>query len=331
MGRDDAGPGRVATDDGRRGFQPTAGVTWRRHTTRMTRRSLLVLGLGSLLAACQQPTSPSRSGVSTPLAPLRTPEPKPTQTPSVGQQAGRPGHARPRAAEAGRHRRLGRRGRPAGPGPVRRHGRCRAGGLGRPDLPEPGDVRREHEDRAVPGRSVAGLGRPADLDLHAAPGRPVPRRQRVRGRGRQVLVRAGDGAATPPVQEPRSARSRRSSRRGSTRSSSRSRAPYAPFLATLAALRGSAIVPRRWMQGAGAAARTSAVGSGPFRIAEYVPGSHIRYVQAPRVLGEGAAVPRRGHAGDRPGRGAARRGAPLRPRQVRDGRRRRQRHSSSAT
>ena len=56
-------------------------------------------------------------------------------------------------------------------------------------------------------------------------------------------------------------------------------APHAPFLATLASLRGSAIVPHRWMQSAGARARTSAMGSGPFRIAEYVPGSQIRYVR----------------------------------------------------
>ena len=56
-------------------------------------------------------------------------------------------------------------------------------------------------------------------------------------------------------------------------------APYAPFLGTFAALRGSAMVPRRWMQGAGAAAKSSAVGSGPFKIAEYVPRSHIRYVR----------------------------------------------------
>ena len=56
-------------------------------------------------------------------------------------------------------------------------------------------------------------------------------------------------------------------------------APHAPLLALLASLRGSAIAPRRWMQSAGAAARTSAMGSGPFKIAEYVPGSHVRYVR----------------------------------------------------
>lgn len=53
--------------------------------------------------------------------------------------------------------------------------------------------------------------------------------------------------------------------------------PYAPFLATLAALRGSAIAPRAWLDGAGRAGPATAVGSGPFRVAEYVPGSHLTY------------------------------------------------------
>jgi peptide/nickel transport system substrate-binding protein len=55
--------------------------------------------------------------------------------------------------------------------------------------------------------------------------------------------------------------------------------PYAPFLATFAALNGSAIAPRRWLQGAGTATTTTTVGSGPFKIAEYVPGSHITYAR----------------------------------------------------
>jgi peptide/nickel transport system substrate-binding protein len=59
-------------------------------------------------------------------------------------------------------------------------------------------------------------------------------------------------------------------------------APYAPLLARLAGLRGgSAIAPRGWLQGAGATPETTAVGSGPFKIAEYVPSSHIRYVKHP--------------------------------------------------
>jgi peptide/nickel transport system substrate-binding protein len=58
-------------------------------------------------------------------------------------------------------------------------------------------------------------------------------------------------------------------------------APYAPLLASLAGLRRSAIAPRGWLQRAGGSLKTTAVGSGPFKIAEYVPGSHIRYVKHP--------------------------------------------------
>jgi peptide/nickel transport system substrate-binding protein len=54
--------------------------------------------------------------------------------------------------------------------------------------------------------------------------------------------------------------------------------PYAPLLATLAAMRGSAIGSRRWLARAGGATRTAAVGSGPFKIDEYVPNSHVHYV-----------------------------------------------------
>ncbi len=56
-------------------------------------------------------------------------------------------------------------------------------------------------------------------------------------------------------------------------------APHAPLLSTLAALRGSAIVPRRWA--ANAKLADDAVGTGPFRIEEYAPGSHMRYVRSP--------------------------------------------------
>jgi peptide/nickel transport system substrate-binding protein len=54
-------------------------------------------------------------------------------------------------------------------------------------------------------------------------------------------------------------------------------APYAPLLATLASLRGSAIAPRRWLARGTSATKLAAVGSGPFRIREYVPGSHVTY------------------------------------------------------
>ncbi|MCC7367223.1 MAG: ABC transporter substrate-binding protein [Chloroflexi bacterium] len=53
-------------------------------------------------------------------------------------------------------------------------------------------------------------------------------------------------------------------------------APYAPLLATLASLRGSAIAPRRWLSRA-PDTKLRAVGSGPYRIVAYVPGSHVAY------------------------------------------------------
>jgi len=55
--------------------------------------------------------------------------------------------------------------------------------------------------------------------------------------------------------------------------------PYAPLLATLASMRGSAIGSRRWLASARGATRTAAVGTGPFRIDEYLPNSHLRYVR----------------------------------------------------
>jgi len=58
--------------------------------------------------------------------------------------------------------------------------------------------------------------------------------------------------------------------------------PYAPFLSSFATLHGSAIAPRRWLQGAGTTTKTTAaVGSGPFMVAEYVPGSHMVYRRHP--------------------------------------------------
>jgi peptide/nickel transport system substrate-binding protein len=55
--------------------------------------------------------------------------------------------------------------------------------------------------------------------------------------------------------------------------------PYPPLLATFAAMRGGGIIK------AGAAEKsnlaTTAVGTGPFKLAEYVPQSHVRYVKNP--------------------------------------------------
>ena len=54
-------------------------------------------------------------------------------------------------------------------------------------------------------------------------------------------------------------------------------APHAPLLGAFAALHGSAIVPRRWA--ANSDLTRQAIGTGPFRIVEHVPRSHIRYAR----------------------------------------------------
>jgi peptide/nickel transport system substrate-binding protein len=54
-------------------------------------------------------------------------------------------------------------------------------------------------------------------------------------------------------------------------------APHAPMLIKFAAMRGSSIAPRKWAAGGDMAKQ--AVGTGPFKIVEYVPQSHIRYVK----------------------------------------------------
>ena len=54
-------------------------------------------------------------------------------------------------------------------------------------------------------------------------------------------------------------------------------APHAPLLVAFAGLRGSAIVSRR--SAAQVDLARQALGTGPFRIAEYVPGSHITYLK----------------------------------------------------
>ena len=55
--------------------------------------------------------------------------------------------------------------------------------------------------------------------------------------------------------------------------------PYPPLLSAFAALRGSAIIPEGIAEKQNLA--TSAVGTGPWKLAEYVPQSHLRYVRNP--------------------------------------------------
>jgi peptide/nickel transport system substrate-binding protein len=55
--------------------------------------------------------------------------------------------------------------------------------------------------------------------------------------------------------------------------------PYPPLLATFAALRGGAITQAGAAESSNLA--TTAIGTGPFMLAEYVPQSHLRYVRNP--------------------------------------------------
>ncbi len=54
--------------------------------------------------------------------------------------------------------------------------------------------------------------------------------------------------------------------------------PFTPLLASFAAMRGSAIVPKEVVEEKGDLAST-AVGTGPFKLVEFVPYSHVRYVR----------------------------------------------------
>lgn len=230
-----------------------------------------------MLAACQQPTSPSRSGVPTPLAPLRTPEPKPIQTPATASRPAaqatpalgppKPGGSVVWAAEAD----------PLDLDPFAATGFAALAAWG--DLTYQSLVMFDENLKIVP--CLAEAWRVSDDRLTWT----FTLRQGVRFHDGSAFeaedVKFWFERTTAPDSPVKAAFGQiaKVEPTGKYEVAFTLGAPYAPFLATLAGLRGSAIVPRRWMQGAGAAARTSAVGSGPFRIAEYVPGRSIRYVR----------------------------------------------------
>ena len=246
---------------------------------RLTRRALLALGLagaGSLLAACQQPTSPSRSGAPTPVELLKTPAPKPTQTPAVARPPEGQGTPVPWPPKPGGSMVWAAEADPLDLDPYTA-GSVSAWG----DLTYQSLVMFDENLKLVP--CLAEAWRVSDDRLTWT----FTLRQGVRFHDgsefeaedvrfwfERITARQPASPYAPlfsPVKQV--------TLRGRYEVELTLHAPHAPLLATFAALRGSAMAPRAWLQGAAAAAQTTAVGSGPFRIADYVPRSHIRYVR----------------------------------------------------
>ena len=65
------------------------------------------------------------------------------------------------------------------------------------------------------------------------------------------------------------------------------KAPFPPLLGALAILRSSAIIPKGAMEKL--KLETQVVGTGPYRLVEYIPKSHMKLGQEPRLLGQAAA------------------------------------------
>ena len=237
------------------------------------------MSAASLLAACQQPTTPSRSGAPTPVPLIRTPLPRPPQTPATrpGPQgtpiAGppKPGGAIVWAAEAD----------PLSLDPYTVTSAAARHAWG--DLTYQSLVMFDDRLKLVPCLAEAWSVSEDRLTW------TFKLRQGVTFHDGSPFTADDVRFWFERLMAPSTASPFRAafSQVASVQQTSPFEvafalsAPYAPLLATLASLRGSAIAPRRWLEGAGAAARTTAVGSGPFRIAEYVPGSHLRYVKHP--------------------------------------------------
>ena len=249
----------------------------------VTRRSFLMTSLTSICAglvtACQQPTSPSRSGAPTPVAPLRTPEPKPTPTTSAAGKPGaqatpalgppKPGGSVVWAAEAD-------------PLDLDPHTAASFPSLQAwADLTYQSLVMFDENLKIVP--CLAEAWRLSDDRLTWT----FTLRQGVTFHDGSELEAEDVRFWFERIKAPETPAPYRTAFSPITKVEPRGKyevtftlaAPHAPFLATLASLRGSAIAPRRWRERAGAAARTAAVGSGPFRIAEYVPRRQIRYIR----------------------------------------------------
>jgi peptide/nickel transport system substrate-binding protein len=263
------------------GFQPTAdGRDGVQSTASLTRRAFLTLTLawagGLLLAGCQQPITPSRSTAPTPIPLLPTPEPRPTQTPPV---AGRPGTGVPITPT---------------PGPPKPGGRVVwAAETDPPDLFSDGQVYQslvmfDEHLKLVPGLAAAWSVSDDWLTWTFKLRQGVIFHDGSEFEAEDVRFWF-ERTMAPRTASPYAHLFQQIARvepAGKYEVRFTLSAPHAPLLATFAGLRGSAIAPRRWLQRNGGS-RTTAVGSGPFTVAEYVPGSHIRYVKHPDYWEQG--------------------------------------------
>jgi peptide/nickel transport system substrate-binding protein len=247
----------------------------------LTRRAFLAIGLagaGSLLAACQQPTTPSRSADPRPPE-LRTPEPKPIPIPAATTRPGSQAAPAPGAPKPGGSLVWAAELDPLDLDPRTSAHVASIQAWG--DLTYQSLVMFDENLKIMP--CLAEAWQVSDDRLTWK----FKLRQGVRFHDGSEFEAEDVRFWFDRTMAPETAAPYKGSFSQITRVEPKGKytveftlgAPYAPFLGTFAALRGSAMVPRRWMQGAGAAAKSSAVGSGPFKIAEYVPRSHIRYVR----------------------------------------------------
>ena len=166
---------------------------------------------------------------------------------------------------------------------------------------------------AVPGGVVDDERRREDLDLQAAPRRQVPQRPRVRGRRRQVQLRAhprpqGGARAAAATSRPSTPWRRRTS----TRVRVHTKQPSASLLAGMAG-GWSSIIPKEVVEEKGDLRRT-AVGTGPFIFQEWVPQSHLKARKNPDYWDKGKPYVDALELKVIPGRGEHHRPAPHRQR-----------------